>query len=187
MAYTLTFGKYKGQDIETVFRTDPSYVQWLSDKSYNAVVRQTADKVLRAARKQTAQSIRTIESALEDILDELDEQELIPRLADYQYETQMNANEATITFEIGHFLDDEGWDVLEIRSYLPREEEEEHYEGWEDAPRQNRPAATLPAPNPEAAQWHAFPDNLGEKPLNTTPITLAEAVKLLEQHLSEEN
>lgn len=186
MGLTLTFGKYNGQSIEDVFAIDPDYVQWLSDKSRNSVVRMAADKVLNAERRRVGETIRSLNSALDEILDKLDEEGLIPHLTDYQYEVKVShhgTNETTISFEIGHFLDDEGWNLVEIRNALPREEQEEHYESWEDTPHPTQPVVKLPTPSSEAEQWYAFPDNLGKKPLNTTPVMLVEAVKLLEQLL----
>lgn len=181
--YTFTFGKYKGQDIESVFQSDPGYVQWVADNSIVSVAARAAEKLVREAGKRAARTKDTLETRTHTLLCDLEEQNPHAALAEYQFDLRLSDGVASITFERGDVMDEE-WNVVEIRSALPQPEEEEHYEGWEDTPRAARQRAVAPDPQPEVATWTAFPNNLGEHALNAQPVTLAEAIALLEQHLT---
>jgi hypothetical protein len=83
---------------------------------------------------------------------------------------------------------EEDWDIVALATYhqdledAEIDEEEVYVEGHEYPRFKARKVG--PAPLAPAAVWYAMRDNSEQHPLNAKPVTMAEAVELLEQYLA---
>lgn len=193
MTYTLTFGKYRGMTMEEVYQIDASYVSWLADKSYVAPARHAAEAVIAASVSKDDETDDHLIASLKRIAKSAPH----PQLKAYKYiHTDVHRDYACIEFcthnihtpggFITEVFDEEDWDIVAIATYhdgLEEVDEEEEYLYGHEQPHYKM-RKTGPAPAAEAAIWYAMRDNSERNPLNEQPVTLAEAVELLEQYLA---
>jgi hypothetical protein len=59
----LTFGKYQGSTLEQVYQRDPNYIQWLSEKAYQRVIRDAAQKILDTKKREAQVFARELREA----------------------------------------------------------------------------------------------------------------------------
>jgi hypothetical protein len=193
MVYTLTFGKYKGMTMDEVYQVDSSYVSWLADKSYVAPARRAAEAVIAASARKDDETDGHLIASLNLIA----KSKPHPHLKAYKYiHTDVCRDYACIEFcthdihTPGGFINDvfmdEDWDIVTIATHhegLDEVDEEEEYLYGHEQPRY-KARKTGPVPTAEAAIWYAMRDNSEHSPLNEQPVSMAEAIELLEQYLA---
>ncbi len=195
MTYTLTFGKYKGMTMEEVYRQDASYVSWIADKSYVAAAKRAANDLLRANTRKDEETDDQLIASLKQIAKSKPSR---PYLRQYKYiHSDVRRDYACIEFcthnifTDGGFINhdvliDEDWDIVQIATYhegLDDDTADEGYIYGHEYPDQ-KTRKIGPAPTASASIWYAMRDNSERNPLNEKPVTMAEAVELLEAYLA---
>jgi len=181
--YTLTFGKYKGSTIESVFESDESYVRWIAENSYNKQARAAANAVIAQSSLKSAD----VEQQLLNSLRTICRSKKRPGLSAYKYiefdvskdfaEIQMCTHDLHTQHGFTEDLFDADWDIVEIKtSHEDLEEYDEEEEEEQQRPRR-RQALEITA---DAKIWYPVHAN---RLLSSEPMTLAEAVDALESHL----
>jgi hypothetical protein len=190
----LTFGKYKGSSIESIFETDPSYIHWLASESYNRQAKAAAHAIIA----QSAQKDANVEQKLIDDLRKICRSKKRPGLSAYKYvdfdvqqdyaEIQLCTHNIHTQYGFSEDFFDENWDLVAIAtSHEDFEEydEEELASGWMPGHLQpeHRRRHHGPAPDAEAKIW--YPVGSATRLLSTQPMTLEEAVDFLEAYLAK--
>lgn len=169
----LNFGKYKGQEMEHIYPSDPGYIEFLAREAFTPPVRKAAQKLID---------------------DQAEKDEVIKKLLFTFLEKQIRTNRygifkkypyATITVKLDYacielcthdihttngfkpaFWEEE-WDMVHLASC--------YHEGDESIFARKGVAA-----KPDEKMWYACPDNSGIGPLNSEPLTLLDAITLLD-------
>jgi hypothetical protein len=180
--YTLTFGKYKGSTIESVFESDESYVRWLAANSYNKQARAAAQAVIAQSACKSADA----EQQLTDSLRAICRAKKRPSLSAYKYvdfevrngyaEIQMCTHNLHTQHGFTEDLFDANWDIVEIKTSHEDLEEYDEEEEEQQRPRR-RQVLNIAA---DAKIWYPIHAN---RLLASEPMTLVEAVDALESHL----
>jgi hypothetical protein len=193
--YTLTFGKYKGRTMDSVFEGDADYVRWLAENSYNRQAKAAANAVIaQAARKDV-----DVEQQLIDSLRQICRSKKRPGLAAYKYvdfdvrrdyaEIQLCTHNLHTAYGFTEDFHDADWDLVEIKTshddLEEYDEEEEIASGWQRGHLQPQRRGQSQGPTPEAAAKIWYPIGSANKLLSTQPMTLAEAVDFLESYLAK--
>jgi len=191
--YTLTFGKYKGSTIESVFESDESYIRWLAENSYNKQARAAANAVIA----QSALKSANVEQQLLDSLRTICRAKKRPALTEYKYiefdvskdyaEIQMCTHDLHTQHGFTEDLFDANWDIVEIKTShedLEEYDEEEIASGWQRGHLQPQRRAQSLEITADAKIWYPVHVN---RLLASEPMTLAEAIEALEMHLLKSN
>lgn len=188
MSYTLTFGKYKGQSIDDVFKKDMKYVYWLAEKSNNPVVSKAADAVISKQRQRDDET----DQQLVKVLREINRQHSRLGLAPYKHvdiEVRDNIAEINLcthklftkflggTAMTDDFMDAD-WDAVKIvmdHEDLHHRDEEEDEDAWK------RPIPLSSVPRAEDAIW--YPLDAQEHLLSNKAMTLEQCIDFLDAYL----
>ncbi len=189
MTYTLTFGKYTNQTMKQVWDIDAEYVRWLAGKSYNVEAKRAAQLVIGASLMRDDLTRHMIHSLLKEIFAHTE----LSQLKRYRHRTvEVRRDYANISFcthvlDIGPGLSDdfwtEDWELVQIAtSYEGLYEVDEEDYGKEYP--EKRPQSIRKPLSASSIVWYVLPDHRGQNTLSAQPLTLVDAVLLLEKHLA---
>lgn len=186
---TLTFGKYKGWSFEEVYQIDPDYLEWVEREAFSSPVRKAVSVFLRQKKEEDAQTKEVLLSAFHVIRKE----HSFSFLKAFPY-VFVDSHRNKVTFEFcthpiyskygfNECFHSEDWDSLQISTVY--DDGNEDLEEEEEEEVQRKPEALFSLPTAESSIWYAYKDNSGNDPLNTDPISLKEALVLLEKHYTK--
>ena len=188
MSYTLTFGKYKGQSIDDVFKKDMKYVYWLAEKSNNPVAAKSADAVIAKQRQQDDETDQQLVKALREI----NKQHSRPGLAPYKHvDIEVRDNIAEIdlcthkiftkfpgSVAINDDFHDADWDAMKI---VMDHEDLHPYDEKEDKDAWKRTIPLGDVPKAEDTIW--YPLDAQEHLLSSQAMTLEQCINFLDEFL----